>query len=330
MGVKNWKNLVSWQMVGTDEISPPCVAIDVSNYMIRRMAVVPKHRSANKERVPLTHITLTLGVIRAALRRNILPVFVVDGPPESLKRAPQPDLVYKAVRLYRRFSDSEDPWDSSVALALSESPALRTYFAAEHIKDLCSAVGIPAIGAPSEAEMMCAVLCREGIVGTVASNDADALLFGSPHVSRRLELSKGQAERARLVDMEEATGLDLDQLRDLAILCGCDFHPGLKGVGPRKGVILLQRYGSLVPVLRARGVSVSERESFVRAREVFDEPSHISVSGIEVLIRPPVLPRVVRMLTPVMGRKKAEIRTSDIVRLWKDFGKEQTTMEQWT
>jgi len=329
MGVKNWKNLVSWQMVGTDEISPSSVAIDVSNYMIRRMAVVPKPRSADKERVPLTHITLTLGVIRAALRRNILPVFVVDGPPESLKRAPQPDLVYKAVRLYRRFSDSEDPWDSSVALPLYESPALRTYFAAEHIKNLCSAVGIPAIGAPSEAEMMCAVLCREGIVGTVASNDADALLFGSPHVSRRLELSKGQVERARLVDMEEATGLDLDQLRDLAVLCGCDFHPGLKGVGPRKGVILLERYGSLVPVLRARGVSAPDRESFVRAREVFDEPSHISVRGIEVSIRPPVLPRAVRMLTPVMGREKAEVRASDIVRLWKDFGKEQTTMEQW-
>lgn len=329
MGVRNWKELVPWRVVDTDEISPPSVAIDVPNYMIRRMAAVSRHRSRNMERVPLTHLTLTIGVIRAALKRNILPVFVVDGPPESLKRAPQPGLVKRAATLYRRFMESEDPWDSSVALALYESPALRTYFAAEHIRDLCSAVGVPAIGAPSEAEMACAVLCREGLVGSVASNDADALLFGSPHVSRKLELTKGQIERARLEDLQEATGLDLGQLRDLAILCGCDFHKGLKGVGPRKGVVLLQRYGGLVPVLKARGVSVSERGSFIKAREVFDEPNYISTNGMEVSIRPPVVSRVVRMLIPAIGREKAEVQAADIVRLWKDFGKEQTTMEQW-
>ncbi|MHA1903669.1 MAG: hypothetical protein ACW968_06230 [Candidatus Thorarchaeota archaeon] len=329
MGVKNWKKIVTWQVVGIDEISPPAVAIDVPNYMIRRLAVVSKRGSANMKRVPLTHISLVLGVIRAALRRNILPVFVVDGPPESLKRAPQSELVMKATELYRRFKESGDSWDSTVALALNVSPALRTYFAAEHIKDVCSAVGVPAIGAPSEAEMLCAILCRERLVGSVATNDADAILFGSPHASRKLELTKGQIERTRLVDIEVETGLDLEQLRDLAILCGCDFHKGLKGVGPRKGVTLLQRYGSLVPVLKAKGVRASERESFVLAREVFDEPSHISVKGIEVTIKPPIVPRLVKILTPVMGQERAEVRTADFVRLWKDFGKEQTTIEQW-
>jgi flap endonuclease-1 len=255
---------------------------------------------------------------------------VFDGPPENLKRQPNPQLVAAAHDLYREFIKERNPYNIALSEKLYTSPALRLYFSLFHVKDLCKTFGVPCINAPSEAEMLAAVMCRDGVVGTVASNDADALLFGSPHVTRQLHLSKRKIFRATLDDLQSAIGLDLELLRDLAIVCGCDFHKeGVKGIGPRKGVVLLQRHGGLVGLLKAQGYTASQREEFILAREVFDEPNYLSSSGINVSLRPPMVPSAVRLLGPVLGSEKAEIRVGEAVRLWKDFGRHQTTLEQW-
>jgi hypothetical protein len=223
---------------------------------------------------------------------------VFDGPPENLKRQPNPQLVAAAHDLYREFIKERNPYNIALSEKLYTSPALRLYFSL--------------------------------FVGTVASNDADALLFGSPHVTRQLHLSKRKIFRATLDDLQSAIGLDLELLRDLAIVCGCDFHKeGVKGIGPRKGVVLLQRHGGLVGLLKAQGYTASQREEFILAREVFDEPNYLSSSGINVSLRPPMVPSAVRLLGPVLGSEKAEIRVGEAVRLWKDFGRHQTTLEQW-
>jgi len=207
MGVKNWKELMHWRYTNVSELAVPVIAIDAPNYMSRRGNVV---QTKNFDRVPLTHIHLTLGTIRASLRKNILPVFIFDGPPEGLKRRPNPDLVATASGLYQEFSRTQDVYDRELADTLHQSPATRMYFAANHIKDLCSALGIPAITAPTEAEMLAAVLCKEGKVGTVVSTDVDVLLFGSPLVTRSLQLTKGKIESATLAELVTSTGLTLE------------------------------------------------------------------------------------------------------------------------
>jgi len=327
MGVKNW-DFTPWQWVEIDELEPRTVAIDAPNYLMRRLSTIKRGRQIG--RVPLSHIPVTLGLIRASLRTHVLPVLVFDGPPENLKRQPNPQLVAAAHDLYREFVKERNPYDIALSEKLHTSPALRLYFSLFHVKDLCKTLGVPCINAPSEAEMLAAVMCRDGIVGTVASNDADALLFGCPHVTKQLHLSKRKIFRATLDDLQAAIGLDLELLRDLAIVCGCDFHKkGVKGIGPRKGVVLLQRHGGLVGLLKAQGYTASQREEFILAREVFDEPNYLSSSGINVVLRPPMVPSAVRLLRPVLGSEKAETRVGEAVRLWKDFGRQQTTLEQW-
>jgi len=278
----------------------------------------------------MTHIHLAFGTIRASLRCHILPVFIFDGPPETLKRKPNPQLITSAQRLYERFLAKQDVFDSRVADQLSENPAIRMYFAANHIKGLCRAIGVPAITAPSEAEMYGAVLCREGLVGTVVSNDVDALLFGSPHVTRSLQMSKGKIEFTTLSELERVLDLDIELLRDLAIVCGCDFHKkGLKGLGPRKGALELKRHGGLAYLLRAYGLNPSEREEYLQAREVFNDASYMTAKDEDLSLRPPVITKLVRILSPAFGQESAETRAREVVRLWKMFGKTQSTLEQW-
>ena len=50
----------------------------------------------------MTHIHLAFGMIRQALKRHVLPVLIFDGPPETLKRQPNPQLITAAQMLYER------------------------------------------------------------------------------------------------------------------------------------------------------------------------------------------------------------------------------------
>ncbi|MBY8997381.1 MAG: hypothetical protein KGD60_06600 [Candidatus Thorarchaeota archaeon] len=329
MGVKNWNDsVVPWRWTGLEEISPGTIAIDVPNYLTRRLIVMKTTKSPDG-RLPLTHVGTFLSLVRTTLSAHILPVMIFDGPPEARKRAPNPELIQTASNLYKEFVKSGDPYNEEVSEALWKSRAVRMYFAAEHIKDLARAIGVPAITAPSEAEMMAASMCRDNLVDTVVSNDVDTLLFGSPHVTKQLQVSNSRILRVSLEELETQMELDLERLRDLAVLCGCDFHEGMKGIGPRKGALLLQRHGGLLEILKSKGIPHAVREDFIRAREVFDEPSYLSTDGIDLKLNPPIVPKLTRSLRMMMSENAVETSVEKILKLWKGFGTRQSSLEQW-
>jgi 5'-3' exonuclease len=271
-----------------------------------------------------------IGTIKSAIKQHITPVLVFDGPPETLKRAPNPQLIQQARDTYQIFMETQNPNNPELAELLFDSPAIRSYFAAYHLKDLCHALGVPVITAPSEAEMTTAALCRDGLVGTVVSNDADALLFGSLHVTKGLRFMKKEIDCITLEELLNGLNLQLGQLRDLAILCGCDFHKkGLKGIGPRKGSVLLKRHGNLEGVLKAKGIPSSERESFLLSREVFDEADLIDTKLFNLTLHAPIASKLIRMLTLTQGRDWAERTAIEFVKLRKNFGLLQATLEAW-
>lgn len=327
-GVKNF-DFVPWAWADSSEIEGT-IAVDMPNYLARRLTVMRSRIQPNSERIPFQHVTVALSFIKATLASSILPIFVFDGPPETLKRRPNPELLIRVSGLYERFLRDADPYDEEIIEALSSSPAIYSYFAQAHVADIASAMGIPTVTAPSEAEMYAAALSRDGIVTSVISNDVDALLFGATHVTKQLVLSRKEIFRVRLDELIHLTELNLSQLRDLAIMCGCDFHKeGLKGIGPRRGISLLLRHNDLEGVLRARGLNRSERASFLRAREEFDEADLLQVVSSGLKINPPLTARLERLLRPVMGSQRAEEVASDVTHRWREFGHQQVSLEQW-
>jgi flap endonuclease-1 len=330
MGVKNWgDDVIPWKWIASSSIAPGTAAIDVPNYLARRTSVIRSKRE-NHERVPVTHVEFFINLIKATLRAHVLPVFVFDGPPESRKRAPNPELIRQATRVYSVFQQDRDPFNEEIANELWRSPALRAYFAAEHLRDLGNIFGIPTITAPSEAEMLAAALCREGAANTVVTNDVDALLFGSPHITKQMQLSSNRILCVTAVDLEKHLGLDLELLRDLAVVSGCDFHEeGVKGIGVRRGIVLLQRHGGLIGLLKSRGYSYRERKEFIEAREVFDEASFLTAGNIRLKLNPPLVHKSERALEIVMSTERATTITNQILSLWRSFGNRQSTLEQW-
>ena len=105
----------------------------------------------------------------------------------------------------------------------------------------------------------------------MASQDWDTLLYGSPVMVRNLT-SHGtrrfgrvmRAERISLSDTLSDHGITREQLVDLGIMVGTDFHPGIKGIGPKTGLKLMKKHGTMEAVSEAKGFDLPEDLESVR------------------------------------------------------------------
>jgi 5'-3' exonuclease len=99
------------------------------------------------------------------------------------------------------------------------------------------ALGVAVHDAPHDGERYAAALCRAGLADAVATEDFDALVAGAPAVLRK---AGSQQPFLHRLDDVAAHGLSAQQLRWVAILCGTDWHPGVKGFGAKTAVKALR------------------------------------------------------------------------------------------
>ena len=85
-----------------------------------------------------------------------------------------------------------------------------------------------------------------------------------------------------IIDLElsfENLKLTREQLVDVAILMGTDFNPGVDGIGPKRGLKFLQKYGSAEAVLSEIGKEITNldevRELFLNHPVIDFEPEWI-------------------------------------------------------
>lgn len=100
-------------------------------------------------------------------------------------------------------------------------------------------------------------MAARGDVWAAASKDYDTLLFGAPRLLRFLTISGREFLPSRgafrpiepeLIDaapLLASLGIDRAGLVDLAILIGTDFNAGVKGIGPKKALNLVQEHGRI-------------------------------------------------------------------------------------
>jgi flap endonuclease-1 len=122
-------------------------------------------------------------------------------------------------------------------------------------KRLLSLMGIPWLEALEDGEAQASFMAAKGDVWAVSSKDYDCLLFGAPILARYLTLTGREylpskktsrpliPELVKLADNLEALGISREQLVDLALLVGTDFNEGAIGIGPKKGLALIRKYG---------------------------------------------------------------------------------------
>jgi flap endonuclease-1 len=229
-------------------------------------------------------------VTRLIAEHGVGLVFVFDGTPPPLKARE----VAKRRDVRRRYEAERDMalarGDAATAYSKATMTSRLTKEMIGESRELLRLLGIPTVQAPSEGEAQAAHMAASSPdIWASASKDYDSLLFGTPRLVRFLSISGREflpsrrtfrpivPEVIELAPMLDRLQIDRDGLIDLALLVGTDFNAGVKGIGPKKALKLVQQHGRIErmpPDIReafGEQAPIDEIRRIYRAPDVTDE-----------------------------------------------------------
>jgi flap endonuclease-1 len=184
-------------------------------------------------------------------------VFVFDGTPPVLKATEIERRRAIRQRYEEERAEAVRAGDLAAAYSKATMTSRLTREMVEEARELLRRMGIPTLQAPAEGEAQAAHMAASGRVWAAGSKDYDSLLFGTPRLLRFLTISGKEfmpslgtfrpivPELVDAVRLLESWSIGREQLVDLAILIGTDFNDGIKGIGPKKALRLVQQFGRI-------------------------------------------------------------------------------------
>jgi flap endonuclease-1 len=187
----------------------------------------------------------------------VRPVFVFDGTPPARKAATLEKRREVKRQFDREHAEALARGDLAAAYSKATMTSRLTREMVNEARELLRLLGLPTVQAPAEGEAQAAHLAATQAVWSAASKDYDTLLFGAPRLVRFITISGKEflpsqgtfrpivPEIIVLRRQLDAWHLTRTQLVDLAMLVGTDFNDGVKGIGPKKALRLVQTHGRI-------------------------------------------------------------------------------------
>lgn len=212
------------------------------------------------------------------LESGIKPVYVFDGKPPDLKGGELQKRAERREEAQKQLDKATEAGDVADIEKFNRRLVKVTKEHCREAKELLALMGVPYVDAPCEAEAQCAALVKSGKVYGTATEDMDALTFGSSVLLRHLTFSE-----ARKMPVQEFTyqkvldGLELSQesFIDLCILLGCDYCESIRGVGPKRAIELIKQYKSLEKIcenIDKKKYVIPQDWNYEKARQLFLTP----------------------------------------------------------
>ncbi len=283
MGI-NLSDIVTPERRALEDFSGKILAVDAFNTLYQFLAIIrqpdgtPLMDSQGRVTSHLSGLIYRLSNFVAA---GIKPVFVFDGEPPRLKSRTIEARVEIKMRAERAWKEAVEIGDLATARTKAMQTSRLTREMVDQSKRLLGLLGIPCVQAPSEGEAQASAMARAGTAYAAASQDYDALLFGSPRLVKNLAITGRrklprkevyvdvQPEEIGLAATLSALGLTREQLVDMALLIGTDFNDGVRGIGPKKALGLIKKHGALEPALAELHVDIEAKDE---VRRIFLEP----------------------------------------------------------
>ena len=222
------------------------------------------------------------------LDNGIKPVYVFDGKPPDLKSG---ELAKRAVRREEAQKSLQEATEAGNEADMDKFTRRLVRVTKEHAseaKQLLKLMGVPYVDAPCEAEAQCAALVKAGKVYATATEDMDALTFGSSVLLRHLTFSEARKMPVKEIHYNkvlEGFGLTSKEFIDLCILLGCDYCEGIKGIGPKRATELMNNYRDIETILEnldRKKYTVPENWNYELARQLFIEPEVADPTTLDV------------------------------------------------
>jgi flap endonuclease-1 len=212
--------------------------------------------------------------------------FVFDGAPPPLKAQEIAKRRAGRQRYEEERAAALARGDNATAYSKATMTSRLTREMVAEARELLRLMGVPTVQAPSEGEAQAAhMAATSDQIWAAASKDYDSLLFGAPRLVRFLTISGKEflpsqgtfrpitPETIVLERLLEGWGIDREALVDLAILVGTDFNEGIKGIGPKKALALVQEHGRIERMPDDIRHALGDAETLNAVRSIYLQPS---------------------------------------------------------
>lgn len=249
------------------------------------------------------------------MENGVKPVYVFDGKPPELKSDELDKRSEKRAEATQQLAEATEKGDTEAMDKYNRRLVKVTSEHTDDCKKLLNLMGVPVVEAPCEAEAQCAELVRKGIVYATATEDMDALTFGSEILVRHMTFSEAKKMPIKEFSLEkvlQGLGITYDQFIDLCILLGCDYCGNIKGIGPKKSVELIKQYGSIEEILQ----NIDHKKfppptgwKYKEARSLFLQPNVEDGNKFELTWAEPKVQEIIDYLCGQKGFSEDRIRS---------------------
>ncbi len=341
MGV-NLSPLVEAEPVELADLRGKTVAVDAYNAIFQFLSIIrqPDGRPLMDDQGRVTsQLSGLLYRVGNLVEGGVEPSFVFDGKPPELKSGTIEERAARREKAEREYEEALREGDMGRAFSKAQQTSRMTPDVLESSKELLRLMGVPVVQAPSDGEAQAAYMCLRGSVDLAASQDFDSLLFGAPRLVRNLTISgrrKMPGKNVYRTVMPEVVdsgktlaglGITREQLVDVCILIGTDFNPGVPGIGPKKGLKLIQKHGSLERVIAEAGYDVPGYEE---VRSIFLDGPRSDDYSVEP--SPPDFDGVVELMTDrgfSQSRVEAVLKRMESARRSEAERRKQKSLDSW-
>ncbi len=277
MGVALTEILVM-KPIEIEELSNKILVVDTPLWLYQFLSSIRQRDGtllADSKGNVTSHLAGLISRVTNLMEKQIKLAFVFDGEPPELKRKTLEKRKEIKQEAQKEYEKAAEKGDEELMKKFAQRTSRLTDGMIEEAESLIGALGLPVIQAPTEAEAQASYIVRKGDAFALATNDADALLFGATKIIRNLNMI-GKKKKANslayetiqpeLMILEENLrhlSITREQLIALAMLVGTDFNPsGIKGIGPKNALKLVKKHDNNFELLFKE----------VKWREFFDYP----------------------------------------------------------
>ncbi|CAD5208430.1 unnamed protein product [Bursaphelenchus xylophilus] len=267
------------------------VAVDASMSLYQFLIAIRQDNSqlTNEQGETTSHLNGMFYRTIRMMENGIKPVYVFDGKPPELKSGELEKRTERRDEAQKQLDEALEKQDTEMIEKFQRRLVKVTKEQNEQCKRLLRAMGVPVVEAPCEAEAQCAELAKKGKVYATATEDMDALTFGSTVLLRHLTFSEAKKipiKEYNLSRILECLELTNEQFIDLCILLGCDYCPSIKGIGPKKAYEYIKTYGTIENLLEnldTKKYPPPEDWKFAEARQLFLSPDVIDGDTVNLV-----------------------------------------------
>ncbi|CAD2102681.1 flap endonuclease 1, putative [Plasmodium vinckei] len=246
-----------------------------------------------------SHISGLMSRTIKLMENGLKPIYVFDGAPPELKGSELEKRGEKRQKAEELLLKAKEEGNLEEIKKQSGRTVRVTKKQNEEAKRLLTLMGIPVIESPCEAEAQCAFLTKYDMAHATATEDADALVFGTKILIRNLNANassnknknKNSSKRGYIlteINLEQVLKglkLTMDEFIDFCILCGCDYCDTIKGIGSKTAYNLIKEYNCIENIIKnidQNKYQVPANFKYVEARQSFINPKVLEKSEVKI------------------------------------------------